>query len=72
MQDKESSAGKHPSSSSSAAQQPANCVICMSDFEEGEELRTLPCFHFFHSSCVDEWLKRNSKCPVCRVDAVRA
>lgn len=43
-----------------------NCQICMEDFEEGDELRTLPCFHLFHSKCVDQWLKVNSICPTCR------
>lgn len=43
-----------------------NCQICMENFEEGEELRTLPCFHLFHSHCVDQWLKVNSICPTCR------
>lgn len=43
-----------------------NCQICMEDFEEGDELRTLPCFHLFHARCVDQWLKVNSICPTCR------
>lgn len=43
-----------------------NCQICLEDFHEGDELRTLPCFHLFHSKCVDEWLKINSVCPTCR------
>lgn len=43
-----------------------NCRICMEDFEEGDELRTLPCFHLFHAKCVDQWLKVNSICPTCR------
>lgn len=43
-----------------------NCQICMEDFKEGDELRTLPCFHLFHSECVGQWLKVNSVCPTCR------
>jgi len=43
-----------------------NCQICMEDFEDGDELRTLPCFHLFHAKCVDKWLKVNSICPTCR------
>lgn len=42
------------------------CQICIEDFEEGDELRTLPCFHLFHAKCVDQWLKVNSVCPQCR------
>jgi hypothetical protein len=44
-----------------------NCPICMCDFEEGDELRILPCFHKFHTNCIDQWLCNESKvCPICR------
>ena len=46
-----------------------SCPICMCDFEEGEELRVLPCFHKFHTNCIDNWLCNESKhCPICRVN----
>jgi len=44
------------------------CVVCMADFEEGEELRVLPCSHEFHTQCVDRWLKVKRDCPLCRRD----
>ena len=44
------------------------CTICLSDFEEGEDVRRLPCMHLFHAECVDQWLKTNKCCPICRVD----
>jgi hypothetical protein len=43
----------------------ANCSICLTEYEEGESLRQLPCRHHFHMSCLDEWLKINAKCPLC-------
>lgn len=48
------------------AAEETNCQICMEDFAEGDELRTLPCFHLYHAACVDQWLKVNSICPNCR------
>lgn len=42
------------------------CSICLTDFENDEKIRFLPCLHRFHSSCVDPWLKSNSKCPLCK------
>ncbi|KAL8256098.1 hypothetical protein R6Q59_031165 [Mikania micrantha] len=43
------------------------CAICLSDYKPKESLRTIPeCNHYFHADCIDEWLKLNATCPVCR------
>lgn len=43
------------------------CMICLCEYEDGETLRTLPCFHSFHDAeCITPWLMTNAKCPVCR------
>ncbi|GJY42619.1 zinc finger, RING/FYVE/PHD-type containing protein [Tanacetum coccineum] len=45
----------------------STCAICLSDYKPKEALRTIPeCNHYFHVDCVDEWLKLNATCPVCR------
>lgn len=47
------------------------CPICIVDFEEGDDLRQLPCEgkHRFHQQCVDPWLlELSSSCPICRHD----
>lgn len=44
------------------------CVICYSDFKDQEKIRCLPCFHKFHVECIDTWLTKNSKCPICKYD----
>ncbi|KAG8681452.1 hypothetical protein FRC11_001096, partial [Ceratobasidium sp. 423] len=47
------------------------CPICILDFEEGDDLRVLPCEgrHRFHRDCVDQWLlELSSSCPLCRED----
>jgi hypothetical protein len=45
----------------------ATCAICLSEYEPKETLRTIPqCQHCFHADCIDEWLKLNGTCPVCR------
>jgi len=44
----------------------SSCNICLSEFDEGEKIRTLPCFHSFHTNCIDNWLNRKAECPVCR------
>lgn len=43
------------------------CAVCLSVFEDGEEIKTLPkCSHSFHVSCIDMWLYSHSDCPLCR------
>ncbi|XVF53072.1 hypothetical protein PTKIN_Ptkin05aG0070200 [Pterospermum kingtungense] len=43
------------------------CSICLSKYKAKEKIRTIPdCGHYFHADCIDEWLKRNAACPVCR------
>lgn len=44
------------------------CPICIVDFEGGNEIRRLPCGHFFHPTCIDTWLIQNCRCPVCKND----
>ena len=29
-------------------------------------LRKLTCGHYYHKDCVDEWLLKDKKCPVCK------
>lgn len=59
-----------PSPSSGAAAGDAAsedvCAVCISPFKGGEELRVLPCNHFFHVDCIDLWLARSKQCPHCR------
>ncbi|XP_010553505.1 PREDICTED: E3 ubiquitin-protein ligase At1g12760-like isoform X2 [Tarenaya hassleriana] len=47
-------------------QEDAECCICLSEYEEGVEVRELTCGHHFHCECVDKWLYMNSTCPLCK------
>lgn len=46
------------------------CPICMIEFNVGDPIRFLPCMHYYHMQCADEWLMRSFSCPSCmqRVD----
>ncbi|KVH95451.1 Zinc finger, RING/FYVE/PHD-type [Cynara cardunculus var. scolymus] len=49
----------------------AECCICLSAYDDGVELRELPCCHHFHCSCIDKWLYINATCPLCKYNIVR-
>ncbi|KAH7292659.1 hypothetical protein KP509_29G079900 [Ceratopteris richardii] len=45
----------------------ADCVVCLTDFQEAESIRMLPrCEHCFHQQCIELWLSAHSTCPLCR------
>ncbi|XXG65126.1 hypothetical protein AAC387_Pa05g2910 [Persea americana] len=45
----------------------SECVICLSEFTQGERIRVLPkCNHGFHLKCIDKWLISHASCPTCR------
>ncbi|KPI45484.1 uncharacterized protein AB675_889 [Cyphellophora attinorum] len=41
------------------------CPICLADFEEGDRFWTLPCNHYLHESCAEEWWKQRLTCVKC-------
>jgi hypothetical protein len=40
--------------------------VCQFEFNDYEVLRKLSCGHFYHKACVDEWLLKEKRCPVCK------
>ncbi|XWS46032.1 hypothetical protein CRYUN_Cryun14cG0030000 [Craigia yunnanensis] len=49
----------------------AECCICLSAYEDGSELRELPCNHHFHCTCIDKWLYMNATCPLCKLNIIK-
>ncbi|KAL3625685.1 hypothetical protein CASFOL_030214 [Castilleja foliolosa] len=49
----------------------AECCICLSAYDDGAELRELPCGHHFHSACIDKWLYLNATCPLCKFNILK-
>lgn len=37
------------------AQESRTCSICLAGYEEGQQIRTVSCFHNFHADCIDTW-----------------
>lgn len=42
------------------------CSVCLEQVADGELVRSLPCLHRFHSNCIDQWLRQQATCPVCK------
>ena len=42
------------------------CSVCLEAFQEGDSVRTVPCFHTFHQQCIDDWLSQKGVCPICK------
>ncbi|KAI3729274.1 hypothetical protein L6452_17927 [Arctium lappa] len=49
----------------------ADCCICLSPYEDGIELHSLPCNHHFHATCIVKWLKMNATCPLCKYNILK-
>ena len=45
------------------------CSICLEDLI-GTKIIYLPCFHFYHSKCIEQWIKNKNKCPLCKTEIV--
>lgn len=50
----------------------AECRVCLDEYVAGAEIVRLPCMHFAHTRCMEEWLLRCPVCPVCRTNAREA
>jgi len=42
------------------------CTICLDEFGDGDDLKTLPCLHIYHQKCIEQWLRADNSCPVCK------
>ena len=43
------------------------CAICIDQFADDDDIRSLPCRHIFHTVCLDPWVtKKNAFCPLCK------
>lgn len=44
------------------------CAICLEYYSHDDYITTLPCDsrHLFHTKCIEQWLSKNNKCPLCK------
>ncbi|KAL7065832.1 zinc finger, C3HC4 type domain-containing protein [Cryptosporidium serpentis] len=44
------------------------CLICLEDFQQDQEILWLPCTHCFCKNCISRWLEGSTTCPICKGD----
>ena len=42
------------------------CSICLGDFKARDKLFELRCGHLYHQKCLKDWLKKSTRCPLCK------
>ena len=44
------------------------CAICLLDYKDSDVILELKCDrrHYFHEQCINQWMERNPKCPLCK------
>jgi hypothetical protein len=45
-----------------------HCSVCLCEYEDGDNLVSLPCKHIYHDDCITSWTDHNKKCPLCNYD----
>jgi len=51
-----------------AANESAECSICLDELVAGQPALRIPCGHLYHEDCVKDWLRKSNECPVCRFE----
>ncbi|XP_010919263.1 E3 ubiquitin-protein ligase At1g12760 isoform X2 [Elaeis guineensis] len=64
--------GSNPPMEHALSGEDAECCICLSAYDDGVELRQLPCGHHFHCACIDKWLFINATCPLCKFNIIKS
>ncbi|XWS56600.1 hypothetical protein CRYUN_Cryun09bG0099900 [Craigia yunnanensis] len=59
----------NPVGSKKGSEDELTCSVCLEQVNVGDLIRSLPCLHQFHASCVDPWLRQQGTCPVCKFRA---
>jgi hypothetical protein len=44
----------------------AECSVCLTQMEPGEDAMGTPCGHLFHRECLTRWMDMQMVCPLCR------
>ena len=41
------------------------CLICLDEFKQGQQIIMIKCGHLYHKPCLDSWFLKKKTCPLC-------
>ena len=41
------------------------CLICLDEFNQGQQIIMIKCGHLYHKPCLDSWFLKKKTCPLC-------
>ena len=41
------------------------CLICLDEFNQGQQLTVIKCGHLYHTPCLNSWFLKKKTCPLC-------
>ncbi|XP_057424032.1 probable E3 ubiquitin-protein ligase RHG1A [Lotus japonicus] len=42
------------------------CCVCQEEYNDGDDIGSLNCGHFYHTGCIKQWLMHKNLCPICK------
>ncbi|CAD6265806.1 unnamed protein product [Miscanthus lutarioriparius] len=55
-----------PTTSSSHEDGDIKCIICQEEYSSGVEVAKMACKHYYHTTCIQQWLQQKNWCPICK------
>ncbi|WVZ94392.1 hypothetical protein U9M48_040290 [Paspalum notatum var. saurae] len=55
-----------PTTSSSLEDGDIKCIICQEEYFSGMEVANMVCKHYYHITCIQQWLQQKNWCPICK------
>ena len=43
------------------------CIICLGEYNQGQNISILSCGHRFHKPCIEYWFNYKRTCPLCDI-----
>ncbi|TKW09359.2 hypothetical protein SEVIR_6G089600v4 [Setaria viridis] len=55
-----------PTDSTSHEDGDLKCIICQEEYFSGVEVAKMACKHYYHVTCIQQWLRQKNWCPICK------